>query len=426
MAGKYRLGSHIHLNTDVAELRWVEADAEWEATLHHLVSGMGELSARDRQERVAKSVSESVILKKVKIRAKIVVSCVGIVVQPNPWPASIPGREMFEGEVFHTSRWREDVDLDGKDVVVIGAGASAAQVVPALLQEPYRVKSLTQIIRAAPWIMPRLQEPFGKEHFAKYAPTVLHYLPFIGWLYRIGIHVLVELVFTMLLQKKHAKWRKGMEKATLKETYRIIPEKYHGIMTPDHPYGCKRRIFDSEWRASMNEPNFTLANRKIVSVGGTHMTLGASYSAHDQDTIETKIPADVIILANGFEGTRWLHPLTVLGRNGISIHDVWKQRGGPQAYLGTAVDGFPNFFIAVGPNTANGTASLILTIENITSYITNMITPILHGEVAAVEIKREAVDKWTDEIQRGLRETVFSGCVSWYMDERGYNSTLYS
>jgi hypothetical protein len=67
-----------------------------------------------------------------------------------------PRREKFEGDVFHTSRWRSDIDLNGKNVVVVGAGASAAQVVPYLLKEPYHVKSLTQAIRAAPWIMQRL------------------------------------------------------------------------------------------------------------------------------------------------------------------------------------------------------------------------------------------------------------------------------
>jgi cation diffusion facilitator CzcD-associated flavoprotein CzcO len=84
-------------------------------------------------------------------------------VQPNPWPSSIPGREKFEGEVFYTSRWRSDIDLNGKNVVVVGAGASAAQVVSYLLKEKY-VKSLTQAIRVAPWIMPRLEEPFGKQN----------------------------------------------------------------------------------------------------------------------------------------------------------------------------------------------------------------------------------------------------------------------
>jgi cation diffusion facilitator CzcD-associated flavoprotein CzcO len=417
------------LNTDVAELRWVEADAEWEATLHHLVPGTGEMSARDRSQRVASSGSGSVYLKEEKIRAKIVVSCVGVLVEPNPWPPSIPGRDTFEGEVFHTSRWRDDVDLNDKNVIVIGAGSSAAQVVPSLLKEPYHVKSLTQIIRAAPWIMPRLEEPFGKEKFAKYAPTVLRYMPILGWIYRVMIHAIVELVWFMLLQEKHVKWRKLIAKSTLDRTYQLIPEKYHQMMTPDYTYGCKRRVFDCDWLASMNKPNFNLTDRKLLAVGKRHLTLGAPYSARGKDSTETaeeQIPADVIVLANGFESTHFLQPMSVLGRKGVSLHEVWVQRGGPQAYLGAAVDGFPNFFMSFGPNTANGTASLLLTIENVTGYIANMIQPVLEGKAAAVEIKREALDNWTDEIQRGLKKTVFLGCTSWYVDERGYNPLLYS
>jgi cation diffusion facilitator CzcD-associated flavoprotein CzcO len=128
------------------------------------VPGTGELGARERQSLINNSGPASVYIKREKIRVKIVVSCVGIVVQPNPWPSSILGREKFEGEVFHTSRWRSDIDINGKDVVVVGAGASAAQVVPYLLKEPYPVEFLTQAIRVAPWIMPRLEEPFGKQN----------------------------------------------------------------------------------------------------------------------------------------------------------------------------------------------------------------------------------------------------------------------
>jgi hypothetical protein len=119
-----------------------------------------------------------------------------------------------------------------------------------------------------------------------------------------------------------------MERNTLDETFKMIPEKDHRMMTPDHPYGCKRRIFDDGWRACMNDSRFTLTNRKIVSVGRRH--------------------------------------------------------------------------------------------------ITDMIKPALKGDAAAVEVMREAVDRWTDAFQRGLKETVFADCASWYVNERGYNSTLYS
>lgn len=93
----------------------------------------------------------------------MVVSCVGILVEPNDWPVDIPGRDVFQGHIFHSARWHEDVDFNDKDVVVVGTGCSAAQVVPSLFEEPYKARSVTQLMRTPPWVMPRLEEPLGKE-----------------------------------------------------------------------------------------------------------------------------------------------------------------------------------------------------------------------------------------------------------------------
>jgi cation diffusion facilitator CzcD-associated flavoprotein CzcO len=416
------LASRIQLNTDVKEVRWVEADAQWEVTLQHLVPGTGDLSTRDREEKATNSGRGSVYLHEEVVCAKTVVSCVGILVEPNPWPSSIPGRDTFKGEVFHSARWREDIDLNGKDVVILGTGCSAAQIVPSLLKEPYKVKSLTQIGRSAPWMMPRLSEPFGEEVYARYAPTVYTWLPFLGYLNRVLIYLLVEVIWSTVFQMKNKKWRAAIEKQQLDRMKEIVPEEYHDIMTPDYPYGCKRRVFDTNWLPSMHDSRFTLTNRAIQAVNGKELVL----SGDEKGTpAKLRISADVIILANGFEATRWLHPLSVYGRDGAALQDVWKQRGGPAAYMGMAVDGFPNFFIAVGPNTANGHHSLILTSENTVSYILKMIKPILSGKVDQVEVKKEAVTAWTVDVKKDLEKTVFVGCRSWYMDEEGYNSTMY-
>jgi cation diffusion facilitator CzcD-associated flavoprotein CzcO len=358
------------------------------------------------------------------VRAKVVVSCVGILVEPNPWPSSIPGRDSFKGEVFHSARWREDISLDGKDVVVLGTGCSAAQVVPSLLKEPYHIKSLTQIGRSAPWVMPRLSEPFGQEKYAKYAPVVYKWLPFLGYLNRILIYLLVEVIWSTVFQMKNHKWRKAIETQQLERMKGIVPDKYHKQMTPDYPYGCKRRVFDTEWLPSMHKENYTLTNRRLLAVDRNELVLG-SEEVDGTSSSELRIPADVIILANGFEATRWLHPLTVHGRSGTTLQDVWKERGGPAAYMGISVDQFPNFFIAVGPNTANGHHSLILTTENTVSYILKMIKPIIRGQVDQVEVKKQAVMDWTENVKKGLLKTVFVGCRSWYADEEGYNSTMY-
>jgi cation diffusion facilitator CzcD-associated flavoprotein CzcO len=114
------------------------------------------------------------------------------------------------------------------------------------------------------------------------------------------------------------------------------------------------------------------------------------------------------------------------------MHDRWKQRGGPAAYMGMVIDGFPNFFIAVESNTANGhhspiltTETPILTTENTVSYILKMIKPIVEGKADQVEVKKPAVSAWTEDVKKGLKKTVFVGCRSGYLDEEGYNSTMY-
>jgi cation diffusion facilitator CzcD-associated flavoprotein CzcO len=131
-------------------------------------------------------------------------------------------------------------------------------------------------------------------------------------------------------------------------------------MTPRYSYGCKRRVLDSAWLKSMDRPNFRLTTQPLRALESDGVVLGGSRTDLDETSTyaipikDEHLHADKIVLANGFEATRWLYPLAVYGRGGKSLHDIWGERGGPQAYMGTAVDGFPNFFIAVGPNTATG------------------------------------------------------------------------
>lgn len=146
VASKYQIVDKMQLNTDVSELRYLQDDEVWEATLTHLAPGMGDLSQKERNERIAQHGERSVYLRQEKVRAKIAISCVGGLVEPKDWPESIPGRETFKGQIIHSARWK-DVNLQGKDVLVLGTGCSAAQIVPAILKEPYNVKSVTQTMR---------------------------------------------------------------------------------------------------------------------------------------------------------------------------------------------------------------------------------------------------------------------------------------
>ena len=64
---------------------------------------------------------------------------------------AIPGIDTFRGDAFHSAQWQHDVDLTGKEVAVIGTGASAIQIVPAIAGQ---VKKLNLFQRTPPWVMP--------------------------------------------------------------------------------------------------------------------------------------------------------------------------------------------------------------------------------------------------------------------------------
>jgi cation diffusion facilitator CzcD-associated flavoprotein CzcO len=355
------------------------------------------------------------------LRAKVVISCVGLLVEPNAWPEHISGKSLFEGRIVHSARWPKDLDLNEKDVLVIGSGCSAAQIVPSILNDTIvQVKSVTQILRTPPWVEPRIAEPGGKERYGRWAPKVFRYLPFLGWVVRGAIFLYTEFLWATVFQQKQSWMRRLAEKRSLAHMKGKAPEKYHAILTPRYSYGCKRRVFDNAWLESTNDARFTLTTQSLKRVEAHHAIL-----VKEGESEEMMVKADVIVLANGFEATYLLRSLEVYGSQGNSIYEVWKENDNAQAYIGLGVHGFPNFFMTVGPNTFVGHSSVIIGIEATVSYILKMITPILKGEVDTVEPKMEAMRNWNEGIRRDLKKTIFSGCMSWYKDEKGTNSILY-
>ncbi|KAL8771159.1 MAG: hypothetical protein Q9209_003330 [Squamulea sp. 1 TL-2023] len=431
---KYQFVDKIQLNTDVSELRWLEDAQLWEADLTHMVPGTGDLSRKALNQRIAKKGRESVYLRKETVRARIVCSCAGGLVEPNAWPSSIPGRDLFEGPVFHSARWDDEVDLTDKNVVVVGTGCSAAQLVPRLTKEPYNASTVTQIMRSPPWVVPKAKPPGGKEGYEKYSPTLFSTVPGMAKLFRFICFATGEKDWFTIFDDNswNHKYRKKLELQMVERMKSIVPEKYHEILTPDYAIGCKRRIFDEDWLPSLNDPKIELTTKPITKVSPKSITIGPGRTYPDMSDTNSKvsieeetIPADVIILGNGFEVTTWLHPLKIRGKGGKYMQDVWDERGGPQAYLGLAMDGFPNLFIIFGPNTATGHSSVILASENMVEYSLKLIKKILHGDVSTIEVKKESEVAWTKLVQERNKKSVFNGgCQSWYQRD-GWNATAY-
>ncbi|GME25485.1 flavin-binding monooxygenase [Neofusicoccum parvum] len=428
---RYRIEDKVQLNTDVKACRWDEGEKVWVVEMWHMVPGVGDLSVKEREKLMAEKGEGAVYVAKEVVKAKVVLSAVGGLVEPRGWPDEVPGREKFQGKVFHSARWEQDVDLKGKDVVVMGTGCSAAQFVPQLA-EKYGAKSVTQVMRSPPWVVPRQAPPGGDEWWKKWSSTLMTYVPGLSRSLRTLIATNAEYDFRLF---KNGEWnereRKKTEAKLLAHMKKTVPEKYHEILTPDYGVGCKRRIFDATWFPGLHDPRIELTTQPLTAVHENSVTLGPGRTYPKEKEGEQKpertVPADVIVLANGFDVTKWLHPLNVTGRDGQDLVEVMEQRGGPQVYQGTAMDGFPNFFVIFGPNTATGHSSVILATENMVNYALKFVKPVIQGDVETVEVKKEAEVAYTTAIQRDLKDTVWSsgGCNSWYFDKKtGWNSTV--
>lgn len=432
---RFGLVERIRLETDVAVCRWREGLGLWELELRYLAPGMGDLSEKDRRKIVAEKGEEAVVLGRETIYARVVCSAVGGLVEPRATPENVKGWEDFQGEVFHSARWRHDVDFNHKNVVVLGTGCSAAQVVPNIIKEPYHARKVTQLMRSPPWVVPRIQPPGGEAWWSKNGPKLMNWVPGLNRLMRTSIFVMAEQDFLMFRNGEKAEaYRAKAEGRLMRHLKRTVPTKYQEMLTPDYGVGCKRRIFDAAWLPSLNNEKIELTTKPLTRVNKHSITVGPgrtypepTNTAVSIGTDEEEVPADIIVLSNGFDTTRWLHPIKVLGRQNQDLVEEMERRGGAQAYQGTAMDGFPNFFLIFGPNTATGHSSVILATENMVNYSLRFIRYILSNEARTVEVKQSAEMAYTRDLQRALAKTVWmsGGCNSWYFTKDGWNSTVY-
>ncbi|KAL1637979.1 hypothetical protein SLS58_009096 [Diplodia intermedia] len=345
------------------------------------------------------------------------------------------GGGFWDVELWHLKTGVGDLSYKEREGLLAAGGEEAVVLVPKLVKDEMGAKSVTQVMRSPPWVVPRQTPPGGDEWWERWSPALMGYVPGLERSLRLLTAAGAEYDFRLFQNGEwNEKERKKLEGKLLEHMRKTVPEKYHEILTPDYGVGCKRRIFDATWFPGLQDPRIELTTQPLTAVNEKSVTLGAGRvypkrsGKEEGEEAERTIPADIIVVANGFDTTKWLHPLKVVGRDGQDLVEVMEQRGGPQAYQGTAMDGFPNFFMVFGPNTATGHSSVIMATENMVNYALKFIKPIVQGDAETAEVKKEAEEDYTRDVQRSLKDTVFGsgGCNSWYFDKKtGWNSSVY-
>lgn len=318
----------------------------------------------------------------------------------------IKGMHTFQGVSFHTQKWNHDYSLKGKDVVIVGTGASAIQIVPEIVRE---VKQLYIIQRTPPWILPKKDK-----NFSNFKKNIFRKVPFFRYLYRERLYWLHEIVaFGFVKKPIILKWASFISKRFIKKSVKDLD--LQKKLIPDYTMGCKRILLSNDYYKSLNAENVKLIAEPVTEINETSVITDSGKN----------IKADAIIYASGFNVTEYLSDIKIRGKAGLLLSDLWQGSG--TAYLGTAVHGFPNMFMLTGPNTGLGHNSIIHIIESQVNYILQGVKKILSKQYAALEIKEEVQNNYNQKLQKKMKKTVWQtgGCISWYQDDRGNNPTLW-
>ncbi|MBW0147977.1 flavin-containing monooxygenase [Marinobacter arenosus] len=402
-AEKYGLMEHIRLNTHVAGAHWDDQRAQWTVetcdspTLWAYMQDKG-LKPGDTLDRSDKALPSFE-----RFRADIVVSAMGGLSTP-AYPA-IKGIETFTGKSFHSQDWDHGYDLRGKRVAVIGTGASAIQFVPEVAKEAARL-DLYQ--RTPPWIMPKPDReirPLEKALFRRFPQTLNALRQSIYWM--LEARVLGFVGNPRILKLGELQARRHIRS-------QIKDKALRRKVTPDFHFGCKRVLISNNYYPALAQDHVNVLTDGIREVRGNVIVDGQGNERE----------VDCIIYGTGFKAQDPIPAGMVHGRNGQDLLEAWKE--GAEAYKGSAITGFPNFFMLTGPNTGLGHSSMVYMIESQIQYILDAVKTMDRKGWRSVEVKEEAFSQYNASVHAKLGDSVWhTGCKSWYVNENGKNTTLW-
>ena len=393
-ADKYEVRKHIRFNTEVSSAVFDEATQTW--------------SIQASQQTTDPTAHAEYI------QANAVICAVGQLNRPAI--PKLPGLEQYQGQVVHTAQWPEHIDMKGKKVALIGTGASAVQVGPAIAAQ---VESLAVLQRSGSWVVRR---PNIDGVVSEDTKWVLNNVPFYAPWYRFQLFwAFGDGLFEAL--KIDPTWQGGSESisafnARLRESMmKHIRRELAGRddllkkVVPDFPPFGKRVLGDAGWYSMLKRDNVRLETGAIKQVHAKAVELEDG----------TLIEADILVMATGFQAGRMLWPMDIQGRGGVTIRQKWGDDD-PRAFLGITAPEFPNFFMMYGPNTniGHGGSALFLA-ECQTRYFMGLLQALRTQPIRSVECRQDVHDRYNQEIDSLLGQLSWShpSVSTWYKNAKG-------
>jgi len=390
-ATKYGVRPKVRFATEVMAARWDDTLSRWELRLRGPDGG-------EQRERV-----------------DALVSAVGMLSRPNT--PNIPGLTRFAGPALHSARWDDRLELDGKRVAVIGAGASAMQIVPSIAE---CVSHLTVLQREPHWALPnpkyhRRVEP-GEKWLFRHVPYYCSWYRFLlfwansdrlygsfcidpDWPRPDSINRANHSL--RVLMTEHIRREVGGDPELMRKT------------VPSYPPLGKRILQDNGWYRTLTRPNVELVSEPIREIR-RHAIATADGREH---------PADVLVLATGYHPNKYLWPMEITGRSGVRLAERWGDD--PRAYLGITIPDYPNLFCLYGPNTNPVAGSVILMLECQASYVAACLRELLERGLRSLECRSDVHDAYNERVDAQHERMVWRHprVHSYYNNSRGRVTT---
>ena len=390
VASKYDIMDRIEFGTEVTACRWDD----------------------DRQLWIISAIQGG--------RSKIYEANAFIAASGQQTRAVIPefeGMDKFEGKIIHPTHWDPKTDVAGKKVVVVGTGATAVQVVPAIAG---RVESLTVVQRQPTWLLPNTLLGVPLEEAERWARQNLPY--YMQWS-RARTWYLAGFAPHNQIIRVDPEWQKTHETVSAANDYAMrrclayLQEKLAdrpdllSKMKPDYPMFAKYPVGDCGYLESLKRDNVALKVGSIRKFDPDGVVL----------TDGEKVECDIAVMATGFDW-EFLSFLDVEGLDGKKLNEIWKNGREPYAYMGMLVPGFPNFFVPCGPNSIalGGGHSFIS--ESAVHYIVEFLQTLIENDVSSMEPTPEETARQNEEIDAYLDRTVFKqagGANGWFRTQSG-------
>lgn len=408
VADKFGLRRHIRFNARVQEMRWDEAAAHWSLRMQ---SG----------ETVA---------------ARFVVTCIGVL--SRPVLPNFEGMDAFRGDAFHTYWWPKDpVPLAGRRVGVIGAGATAIQVIAEIAD---KVGALTVFQRRPNWSTPLHNAPISEEEMARIrqryeeifarcreSPGGFEHTPdrrgfwsltkeertaFWNELYERPGFALLNSNFVEIFMDEAAN-RELSDFVADKIRQRVKdPRTAEKLIPKDHGFGTQRLPLETNYFEAFNRENVRLVDLSETPI--------KRVTPDGIETSDEHFALDLIVYATGFDAiTGAFDQIDIVGSDGVRLRDKW--RGDPATYLGLMAHGFPNLLMVAGPQSVSGSTNFPRAIETGVDWIARLLAHVRARGVTRLEPLQAAEEAWGETVRHTQSRLLLKNSRGWFT---GYNANV--